>query len=178
MGSEDPIRASRRRYLQAGLAYAAAAVLTIPITLLVPGLLSPQRAEDVRFLLYAVPVVVLIGALIAWGDRAIGWLLGILRLPEAWRGKLGRTVQHGLALALSLTGLGRTVLFLSDGIGQRIEVHSLITTFEPGFEVHLHPGRPQPVFFLNALLTGTYTALLVRAAWLPLLLRRPAAGQA
>lgn len=166
----------RRRYLQAGIAYALAALLTIPITLLVPGLLSPQRGQDVRFLWYAAPFVILIGALIAWGDRTIGWLLRGVRVPEPWPGKLGSWVQHALGFILSLTGLGRTVLFLSDGIGQRIEVHSLITTFQPGFEAHLHPGRPQPLFFLNALLTGTYTALLIRATWLPLLLR-PAAAE-
>ena len=168
------IQDRRRRFLLAGIAYALAAILTIPITLLIPGMLSLQRAENVRFLWYAVPFVILIGALIARGDRAIGWLLGLVRVPEPWRDKLGRAVQHGLGLVLSLTGLGRTVLFLSDGIGQRIEVHSLITTFQPGFELHLHPGRPQPLFFLNALLTGTYTALLIWAAWHPLLLRRRA----
>ena len=167
-----------RRFLLAGIAYVLAAVLTVPITLLVPGMLSPQRAQDVRFLWIAVPLVILIGAAIAWGDRAIRWMLGFARVPEPWPGRLGKAIQHGLALVLSLTGLGRTVLFLSDGIGQRIEVHSLITTFEPGLEVHLHPGRPQPLFFLNALLTGTYTALLIRAAWLPLLFRQPAVKRA
>lgn len=164
---EDTLAQRKRRYLQAGIAYILAALLSIPITLLVPNLIPAEQISNVRFLWYAIPFVALIGVYIARGDRFNAWMFELLGVTEPRRGRLSRWIQDGLALLLALSGTIRTIIFISSVFGQHIDIHPPVPSLGRGFELHIHPGEPKPIFLLNALLTGIYALLLIRAAWQP-----------
>lgn len=135
---------ARSRYRTAGAVYFLLGSAVMAITVLTPGLASPERRSDLVQLLVGVPFFALFAALIAWGDRLVG----------SW-------AREKLTMLLTLTGLGRVFVFTANGLG-----HKPRLDFET-WSLSLESIDPMPRMLLNALLMSTIVAFLVRAAWIP-----------
>ncbi|MFW6012231.1 MAG: hypothetical protein ACOC92_00805 [bacterium] len=157
-GGDDP------RYRRAAAAYLGLGLAVVAITVASPELLRPERRADLAHLAAALPFVGLFAALIAWGDR---WSAAVARALGAGRERarrIGRHVREKLVMLLTLSAAGRTLVFLGEGAGRRLD-----RTVE-GWS--LAATEPRPRMLLCAALTATIAVLLARASWAPFLRRR------
>lgn len=166
-GAGGPFCADER-YRQAAVAYLGLGLAVVAVTVASPELLRPERRADLAHLVVALPFVGLFAALIAWGDR---WTAAVARGLGAGRGRalrIGSHVREKLTILLTLSAAGRTLVFLGEGLGRRLE-----RTVE-GWS--LAPAPPRPRMLLCAALTVTIAAFLARASWAPFVRRRVRRG--
>lgn len=159
------------RYRSAGAIYFALGALIMAITVLTPGLASPERRADLVHLLVGLPFFALFALLIAYGDRAVAWLLRLLRMGADSATRLGSQVREKLVMLLTLSALGRTFVFAANGLGWRPSL-----TWRP-FAFSLEGIPPMPRMLVNAVLMAIIVVVLARAAWVPFLRRRKSADQ-
>lgn len=153
-----------QRYRRAAAAYLGLGLAVVAVTVASPELLRPERRADLAHLAAALPFVGLFAALIAWGHR---WSAAVARGLGAGRERarrIGRQVREKLTMLLTLSAAGRTLVFLAEGAGRRLEQGA------QGWS--LTPVPPRPRMLLCAALTATIAVLLARAAWAPFLRRR------
>lgn len=156
----------RRRYRWAGWVYLLLAAAVVALTVLSPGLARPERRADLAHLVAGLPFIALFALLIARGDR-------LFAAPARWLGRsaeqaraVGRQVQEKLTMLLTISALGRTLVFSANAVGLRPRVDG-----EAPF-VHLETVAAQPVLMgLAALLMAILVATLYRVAWEPFLKR-------
>ena len=156
---------SRRRYLQAGGVYFVLGSTVMAITVMTPGLASPERRADLVHLLIGLPFFALFAALIAFGDRLFAAPMRWLGAAPEQAATRGAWVREKLTMLLTLSALGRTFIFTSNGFGWKpgIDWQSLAFSFEA--------VSPMPRMLVNALLMVVILALFIRAAWIPFLER-------
>ncbi|MCP3961067.1 MAG: hypothetical protein GY719_24745 [bacterium] len=136
------------RYRRAGAIYFVLGVVIMAITVLSPGLASPERRGDVVHLLVGLPFFGLFALVIAYGDRVLGsWL------------------RQKITMLLTLSALGRVFIFAANGIG-----------WQPGISwrpvaVAFQSVEPTPRMLVNAVLMAVIVVVLFRASWLPFLRR-------
>ncbi|MFQ5854843.1 MAG: hypothetical protein ACE5LU_04260 [Anaerolineae bacterium] len=137
-----------RRFRQAGWTYLLAGAAVVIFTL-AGGLVPPSRLPRLLLLLPGLGFVVLFGAL-------------IILAPRLWRRPWTVTPTVWLVRLLALTNAGRTILFLLNAVG--LNVHILRSSGPAFFIVRT---APEPLFLVNAGLTGLITFMLIRAGWMP-----------
>ena len=167
-----PPVAEPNRYRAAGAIYFALGALIMAITVLAPGLASPERRADLVHLLVGLPFFALFALLIAYGDRAVARLLRLFRVGVDKAERIGLHVREKLVMLLAFSGVGRTFVFAANGLGWKPGV-----SWRP-FTFSLEPVAPTPRMWINAVLMAIIVAVLVRAAWVPFLRRRRANGTA
>lgn len=131
------------KFKQAGLAYLFAGLLVISFTFLTQ--LVPKSRAAEAFLLFPGVFFVLVFAIFVY----VGTLLRPVRLlRHSW-----------IVRVLVITNGGRAALFLSNALGQNIHL-----TFSP-LRLFVVVSAPEPLFFVNAVLTAFGAFMLARAAW-------------
>lgn len=130
------------RYRQAGWAYLILGFLVIGITVWTPELARPERRADWFHLLAAFPFVLLFGLLLLFGH------------------KIHRGFQAGVAVLLTVSALGRTVVFTGNALGHRPRLMGESPFFR------LEAVEAQPRMWLAAVLMAGIVGMLVRA-WRP-----------
>lgn len=157
----------RRRYRWAGWGYLAIACAVVALTVLSPGLAQPERRADLAHLLAGLPFIVLFALLIARGDRLMAWPSRRFgRSPERARA-VGRHVQEKLTMGLTLTALGRTLVFAANAVGLRPR----LAAGAPWLSFEVVAARPL-LMGAAALLMAGLVAILYRASWQPWARRR------
>lgn len=148
-------RRRRLKYRQAALVYLAAGALVILLTVFGPGLRQMRQEESLR-LLIGLPFVLLFALLI--------WLAPVGPPQSASTPlRLWALVHRGLVAVLVVTNGGRAVTFFANAVGQRLRIHSPLTTAELTFRVTVERGDPVLHFWLNSLLMAVIVAMLLRA---------------
>lgn len=144
--SRIDVNPAARRFRQAGWTYllAGAAVVVFTFT---AGLVPPSRLPRLLLLLPGLGFVVLFGAL-------------IILAPRLWRWPWTIAVTRWLVRLLAVTNAGRTLLFLLNAAG--LNVHLLRSSGPAFFVVRVNP---EPLFLVNAGLTGAIVLMLARAGW-------------
>lgn len=150
-----PLRESL--YRQAGWIYLGLGMAIFAVTAVSPELLTPERREDLIHLLVGLPFFALFALLIGRGNQIFAWPL------RRWLGKekasaAGRWCQEKLTMALSLSALGRTLVFFSNAVGWRPRWNPA-----PTFE----PNDPDLRMLINAALMAVILIFLIRASWIP-----------
>ncbi len=163
--------ADPNRYRAAGAIYFVLGVLIMGITVLTPGLASPERRADLIHLAIGLPFFALFALAIAYGDRAVAWLLRLFRIAADSAVRLGLQVREKLVMLLTLSALGRTLVFAASGLGWKPSL-----SWRP-FAFALEAIGPMPRMLLNAVLMAIIVVVLARAAWVPFLRRRGARTQ-
>lgn len=135
-----------RRFHQAGLTYLIAGVVVVTFTL-AAGLVPPGRLPGLFLLLPGLGLVALFGVI-------------IILAPTLWRWSWSVTPSVWLVRLLALTNAGRTLLFLLSAGGLNVHVFS-----SSGPTFFVVRSDPEPLFLLNAGLTGLIAAMLARAGW-------------
>lgn len=130
-----------RRYRQAGWAYVILGLVVILVTVWTPELTRPERREDWIHLLAAFPFVLLFGLVLWFGHR------------------LHRGLQAVIAILLTVSALGRTVVFTGNALGHRPRLRESAPYFR------LETVDPEPRMWLAAFLTAWIFAMLLRAWW-------------
>ena len=105
------------RYHTAGAIYFVLGSVIMAITVLTPGLASPERRTDLIHLAIGLPFFALFALAIAYGDRALSWLLHLLRAAPERAERAGRWMREKLVMLLTLSALGRTFVFAANGLG-------------------------------------------------------------
>lgn len=164
MSESEPndLDASRARYRHAGLVYLVLAMAVIGLTLWNPALASEERRGDAAHLLVGLPFIVVFAALIAWGDRVFAAPARWLGAPAHRAAYVGRWWREKLVMLLTLSALGRTLVFAANGFGWRPRLH---------VGVALEAIPPDPKMLINAALMTAVVAVLARASWVPFLNR-------
>ena len=152
-------------YRTTGVIYFVLGALIMTITVLTPGLASPERRADLIHLAIGLPFFALFALAIAYGDRAFAWLLRLARMPPERAARAGRWTREKLVMLLTLSALGRTFVFAANGLG-----------WKPGidwrqFALSMEAVPPMPRMLVNAALMTVIVVVLARAAWLPFLRR-------
>ena len=132
---------SQARYRRAGLIYLVLGTVILAVTVATPELASPERRADLIHLLVGLPFFALFAAAIAWGDRV-----------------LGRWLREKLVMLLTLSAIGRTLVFVSNALGYQ-------PRFRGGFQVE--DIDPSPRMWINAVLMAIIVVQLARASWIP-----------
>ena len=151
-------------YRRAAAAYLGLGLAVVAITVASPELLRPERRADLVHLAVALPFVALFAALIAWGDR---WTAAVARrLGAGWERarRVAGHVREKLTMLLTLSAAGRTLVFLAEGAGRRLEQTAQGWSFAP--------ATPRPRMLLCAALTAAIALFLARASWVPFLRRQ------
>lgn len=156
------------RYRSAGAIYFVLGTVIMAITVLTPGLASPERRTDLIHLAIGLPFFALFALLIAYGDRAVAWLLRLVRVRADKAGRIGFHVREKLVMLLSLSALGRTFVFAANGLGWKPSL-----AWRP-FALSMEAVPPMPRMLINAVLMVVIVVVLVRASWVPFLRRRGA----
>lgn len=130
-----------RRYRHAGWAYLILGFLVIGITVWTPELLRSERREDWVHLLAAFPFVLLFGLLLLFGH------------------KIHRGFRTVVAVLLTVTALGRTVVFTGNALGYRPRLQGSIPFF------YSESVTAQPRMWLAAFCMALIVGMLVRAWW-------------
>ena len=153
------------RYRIAGLIYFALGAAIMAITVLTPGLASPERRTDLIHLAAALPFFALFALAIAYGDRAVAWLLRLARMAPEGALRAGSWTREKLVMLLTLSALGRTLVFASGGLGWKpgIEWRPLALSMESV------PAAPR--MLINAMLMAIIVVVLARASWVPFIKR-------
>ncbi len=133
-----------RRFRQAGWTYLLAGTAVILFTL-TAGLVPPSRLPRLFLLLPGLGFVILFGAL-------------IILAPRLWRRPWTVGFSRWLVRLLALTNAGRTCLFLLNAAG--LNVHVFRSSGPAFFMVRTDP---EPLFLVNAGLTGLIAVMLARA---------------
>lgn len=156
--SEDSITPSRETlYLQAGWVYLGLGSAILLVTAASPGLLAAERRADLIHLLVGLPFFVLFALMIGRGDRLFSWPLRPFAGPEKAR-SVGRWCQEKLTMLLSVSALGRTLVFFANAAGWR-------PRWRPA--LRFEPAEPDLRMLINALLMAVIFVFLVRASWIP-----------
>lgn len=163
MTEQPPTEAEDRRYLQAGLTYVLLGAAVMFVTVSSPGLLQPERRADLVSLAVGLPIFLLVGGLIAYGDRFFGAVARAFRRPPERAEQIGRWWREKLVMLLSLTSLVRIFVFAANGAGYR-------PRFDGGLRMEEMAARPRMYF--AALLMVVIVTYLVRASWIPWWRRR------
>lgn len=132
---------AQARYRRAALIYCVLGVVILAVTVATPGLASPERRADLVHLLVGLPFFALFAAAIAWGDRL-----------------LGRWLHEKLVMLLTLSAIGRTVVFVGNALGYQPRLRG-------GFQVE--SIDPFPRMWINAVLMAIIVVQLARASWIP-----------
>ncbi len=154
------------RYRTAGAIYFVLGVAVMAITVLTPELASPERRVDLIHLAVGLPFFALFALLIAYGDRALAWLLRLVRVAPEKAASAGRWTREKLVMLLTLSALGRTFVFAANGIGWKPSV-----AWRP-FALAMDVVPATPRMLINALLMAIILIALARASWLPFLRRK------
>ncbi|MCP5109882.1 MAG: hypothetical protein GY953_03510 [bacterium] len=164
-GEAEGLAASESRYIQAGGMYCVLGFAVMAITVLTPGLASPERRTDLIHLLIGLPFFVLFAALIAFGDRLVAAPLKWMGSADGKAAAIGTWVREKLTMLLTFSALGRTFIFAANGVGWKpsLDWRSLTLSFEA--------VAPMPRMLVNAALMVVIMAFFVRAAWIPFILR-------
>jgi hypothetical protein len=136
------------RFCQAGWTYLLVGAAVVIFTL-AAGLVPPSRLPRLFLLVPGLSFVVLFGVL-------------ILLSPWLWRWPWTVGPTRWLVRLLAVTNAGRCLLFLLNAAG--LNLHIFRSSGPAFFVVRTDP---QPLFLVNAGLTGFITLMLVRAAWTP-----------
>ena len=152
-------------YRTAGAIYFVLGVVIMAITVLTPGLASPERRADLIHLAVGLPFFALFALAIACGDRAVAWLLRLVRVAPERAARAGRWAREKLVMLLTLSALGRTFVFAANGLG-----------WKPGFDwrafsLTMEAAPPAPRMLINAVLMAVIAIVLARVSWVPFLRR-------
>lgn len=159
-GSSDAARGGVA-YRRAGLAYGVLGAVILVVTVASPGLAQPERRADIAHLLAGLPFFALFALAIAYGNRAFAALARGLGASTGRADRVGDWMREKLVMLLTLSGLGRTAVFLGNAVGHRPRLRSGPWRFE------LDTVEADPRMWINALLMATICGFLVRSAWLP-----------
>ncbi len=157
------------RYRIAGAIYFVLGSIVMAITVLTPELASPARRADLIHLGVGLPFFGLFALAIAYGDRAVAWLLRVVRVAPGKAARAGRWTREKLVMLLTLSALGRTFVFAAGGIGWKPSV-----AWRP-FVAAMEAVPATPRMLINALLMAVILAALAWASWVPFMRRRGAA---
>lgn len=153
-----PAQAARRRYRRAGWVYFALAMVIVVLTVADPELAAPERRADLVHLLVGLPFIAAFAVLVGRGDD-------LLAAPARWLGasaegarRLGAWVHEKLVMLLTLSALGRTLFYVSNGVGLRPRLR-------PALAFEAVPASPQ--MLVNAVLMAVILVVLARASWVP-----------
>ena len=153
------------RYRTAGAIYFVLGLAVMVITVLTPELASPERRVDLITLLIGLPFFGLFALLIAYGDRALAWVLRAVRFAPEKAACAGRWGREKLVMLLTLSALGRTFVFAANGLGWKPGV-----AWQP-FTLAMEVVPATPRMLLNAVLMAIILVSLARASWVPFLRR-------
>ncbi len=154
------------RYRNTGAIYFVLGVAIMAITVLTPGLASPERRTDLIHLAVGLPFFALFALAIAYGDRALASLLRVAHVTPEKAERAGHWAREKLVMVLTLSALGRTFVFAANGLG-----------WKPGigwrpFALSFEAMPPMPRMLVNAMLMTVIVAVLARVSWVPFLRRR------
>lgn len=130
-----------RRYRQAGWAYLVLGFVVIGLTVWTPELARPERRADWMHLLAAIPFVVIFALVLSFGHE------------------LSRRFQGFVALLLTVSATGRTLVLAGNALGRRLRLDGDSPFFR------LETVEPAPRMGLAAILMAGIVAMLVRAWW-------------
>jgi|GEM_PF-5497915 hypothetical protein len=150
-----PDRSSR--YRLAGGLYLVLGLAVVAVTIWTPELLAPERRADFAHLLVGLALIVVFALLVGFGDRIFSaplWLFGVTPFKAEAVGRGGQTV---LTMVLTLTALGRAVVFGCNAAGLRPRLSPL----------RLEPTEPTPRLWLAVALMLGIVYVLAHASWLP-----------
>lgn len=150
-----------RRYRQAALGYLALGILVILLHLFSPDLVADRRWKEAAHLVAALPFLLLFAAVLAWGDRMIAAPLRLFGASSPRARGWGERLRDGVAVLLTFTAVGRTLVFAANGFGWSPRIRR-----DP-MRLELDPSSADPLMFVSAFLTMTIAVLLARA-WVPL----------
>ena len=153
------------RYRRAAAIYFVLGVTIMAITALTPGLASPARRADLIHMAIGLPFFALFALAIAYGDRAVAWLLRVARMAPDKAARAGCWAREKLVMLLTLSALGRTFIFAAGGLGWKPGVD-----WRP-FALSMEAVPPMPRMLINAALMTVIFVVLARVAWLPFLCR-------
>lgn len=154
------------RYRTAGAIYFVLGSTVMAITVMTPELASPARRADLIHLAIGLPFFGLFALLIAYGDRAIAWLLRVVRVAPEKARRAGRWTREKVVMLLTLSALGRTFVFAANGFGWKPAVawgH---------FDLAMESVPATPRMLINAFLMAIILVALARASWVPFLDRK------
>ncbi len=154
------------RYRIAGAIYFVLGSAVMAITVMTPELASPARRADLIHLAIGLPFFGLFALLIAYGDRAIAWLLRVVRVAPEKAARGGGWAREKLVMLLTLSALGRTFVFAANGLGWKPAV-----AWRP-FAMAMEVVPATPRMLLNACLMAIILIALAWASWVPFLGRR------
>ncbi len=157
---------ARPSYPAAATIYFVLGALIMAITVLTPGLASPERRADLIHLAIGLPFFALFALAVAYGDRAFAWLLRGARMAPEKAARAGRWTREKLVMLLTLSALGRTFVFTANGLGWKPGVD-----WRP-FAVSMEAIPPMPRMLVNAALMAVIVVVLARVSWVPFLRRR------
>ncbi len=152
-------------YRLTGAVYFVLGSTVMAITVMTPGLASPERRTDLVHLLIGLPFFALFALMIAYGDRPVAALLRSLGRDSEAANRAGLWVREKLTMLLTLSALGRAFIFSANGIGWKPG----ISWFPFAFSIEPVPAMPR--MLINALLMLIIISFLVRAAWIPCIKR-------
>ncbi len=148
-------------YHLTGAVYFVLGSTVMAITVLTPGLASPERRTDLVHLLIGLPFFALFALGIAYGNRPVAALWRLIgREPEAAE-RAGLWAREKLTMLLTLSALVRTFLFSANGIGWKPGL-----SWSP-FAFSMEPVPPMPRMLINALLMLIILGFLINTAWRP-----------
>lgn len=153
------------RYRTAGAIYFVLGVAIMAITVATPELASPERRADLIHLAIGLPFFALFALAIAYGDRALAWLLRGVRVAPEKAERAGRWTREKLVMLLTLSALGRTFVFAANGIGWKPGID-----WQP-FTLAMEVVPATPRMLINAFLMAIILVVLARASWMPFLRR-------
>ena len=137
-----------QRYRRAGAIYLVLGVLIMAITVLSPGLASPERRADIAHLLVGLPIFALFAGLIAYGDKL-----------------LGKWLREKVVMLLTLSAMARVFVFTANGFGWKPGI-----SWKP-IAVAFQSVEPTPRMLINATLMSVIVVVLAQASWIPFLRR-------
>ncbi len=153
------------RYRTAGAIYFVLGLAIMAITVATPELASPERRADLIHLLVGLPFFALFALAIAYGDRAVAWMLRLVRVAPEKAASAGLWAREKLVMLLTLSALGRTFVFAANGLGWKPGI-----TWRP-FAAAIESVPATPRMLINALLMAIILVVLARASWVPFLRR-------
>ncbi len=153
------------RYRTAGAVYLVVGLAVMTITVMTPEMASAERRADLIHLAIGLPFFGLFALAIAYGDRAVAWLLRALRMAPEKAAHVGRWTREKLVMLLCLSALGRTFVFAASGLGWKPAIG-----WRPlALAMEVVPATPR--MLINAVLMAIILIFLVRASWVPFVRR-------
>lgn len=132
-----------------------------------PEMAGPERRVDMMLLLkFGLPIFLIVAVMIAYGDRIVAAALKLFGASAARGQSVGMACQTGLTMLLTLSAIGRIVVFAGNGVGQRPRLGLRPPSF------HFEPTEAEPRLLLCATLMMVIFIFLARASWVPFLKAR------